>query len=622
MVDATVYLFKDIGMDVTYKFVPDFTSKTAQKQWFMTKPHDTYDCNYNKIQNLLYINGVEWGNCIGYTYALLDNVDDSGRTYYAWVRDVTLTDSETVAILLDIDPIQNRMTEWSIGECSVAREHVDRWTSQGYRMYFKANNENPTALMQYQSSKAVCPIDTINNVEVFYATILYRKVVTGSENNTLYIAEMPVAYDGVTDFHPSVGTEQIYPKWYEIMDGSIFDDQGVNPQNVLCIVITQFCPFTKTGSGDTVGFNTASGNGFLGYQRWMEITLTELDITTVLDLFTEYEMEIPISGAVAPDDGALASYTYEPQLYMSPYFKRYIVNGCGSIVSELNDAVPSTENELVMRYKAMISPNSQNIIFDFSEEGDTSELKALAFGAGTLVGSAIIANAELTDIFNDEWLSYSLTSRNTDRQMVVNSAIANTITSTIGMGYGGALVGSRSASGDWDSPDRRNSLLNSGARSAIAMASGAGVAMSVVNAGMAWENQLAKERGIQNQPMKTAQVGTNGIFNMLNYVGQFGFIELRCDNRTWETAFDNYRKYGYEVQRFEKPDIRTRKYYNYIQTNYCKIDGALTGNEKDTISRIINNGVTFVHMDYSTTIGYPVNSSGHELENIERSLIS
>ena len=79
MVDATVYLFKDIGMDVTYKFVPDFTSKTAQKQWFMTKPHDTYDCNYNKIQNLLYINGVEWGNCIGYTYALLDNVDDVGN---------------------------------------------------------------------------------------------------------------------------------------------------------------------------------------------------------------------------------------------------------------------------------------------------------------------------------------------------------------------------------------------------------------------------------------------------------------------------------------------------------------------------------------------------------------
>ena len=109
---------------------------------------------------------------------------------------------------------------------------------------------------------------------------------------------------------------------------------------------------------------------------------------------------------------------------------------------------------------------------------------------------------------------------------------------------------------------------------------------------------------------------------MLNNIGQFGFVELRCDDVTFQTAYDNYRKYGYEVSRFETPDINSRKYYNYIQTLYFKINGALTGDEKDTISRIINNGVTFVHMDYSSIIGYPTDTSGYELENIERSLIT
>ena len=621
MVDATVSLFKDIGMDVTYKFVPLFTSKTIQRSWFMSKQHDTYNCNYNKIQNLLYINDSQWGNFLEYTYALLDDVDDSGRTYYAWVRNVALIDTETVAIELDIDPIQNRMCEWSIGESFVSREHVDRWNPNGYLKYYKANTDNPTALMNYQNANAQAPISSLNGTDVFYITIVYRKTVTSSENETVYVAEMPVAYDGVTKFQNSIGSEY-YPMWYEVMDGSIIDTQNIDPANVLCIAITQFCPFiVNITSENRVYFTTADGTNFTGYQRWQEITLTEQDITTVLDMFQEYTLDITVSKATAPSDGDTASYLHEPKLYQSPYFKRYLVNGCGSVQMDIGDAVVRNA-DLELRYKAVISPSSQNLLFDFIEEGDTQEQQILSFSAGTLIGSSIISNVELADVYNDQWASYRLTSRNTDRQMVVNSAIANTITSTIGMGYGGALVGSRSASGSFDSDERRNQLLNSGARSAIAMASGAGVAMSIVDAGMAWENQLAKERGIQNSPMTVAQVGTNGIYNMLNNIGQFGFVELRCDDVTFQTAYDNYRKYGYEVSRFETPNINSRKYYNYIQTVYCKINGALTGDEKDTISRIINNGVTFVHMDYSSIIGYPTDTSGYELENIERSLIT
>ena len=132
MVDATVTLYKDIGLDANYARSMDFTSKSEQNTWFNSIASNLKttltNVNYNKVQNALYIH-EQFGDVLSYTYARLQDIDDSGRTYYFFITNVTLVDDETTRFDLAMDPIQTFMTEWELGPCLVNREHCDRWAS-------------------------------------------------------------------------------------------------------------------------------------------------------------------------------------------------------------------------------------------------------------------------------------------------------------------------------------------------------------------------------------------------------------------------------------------------------------------------------------------------------------
>ena len=69
------------------------------------------------------------------------------------------------------------------------------------------------------------------------------------------------------------------------------------------------------------------------------------------------------------------------------------------------------------------------------------------------------------------------------------------------------------------------------------------------------------------------------------------------------------------VNRYDKPDIRSRKYFDYILTNGCVIEGSLNTVIKQELAAIYDSGITIFHGDYSSTLDYPTT------ENIERSLL-
>ena len=141
---ATVELYKDIGLDPTFKKTIDFTSKVQQRNWFNTKSRVTYDnVNYNKLQNTLKINtDVSFDEALSYTYAIVSEIEASStRRYYCFINKVTLISTETIEFELAIDPIQTFMCEYSIGESMVTREHVDRWSpNSNYPIRITPNN--------------------------------------------------------------------------------------------------------------------------------------------------------------------------------------------------------------------------------------------------------------------------------------------------------------------------------------------------------------------------------------------------------------------------------------------------------------------------------------------------
>ena len=96
---ATVELYKDIGLDPTFKKTIDFTSKSQQRNWFNTKSRVTYDnVNYNKLQNTLKINtNISFDEALSYTYCVIYDIEEeSTRRYYCFVQGVNLISVGTI----------------------------------------------------------------------------------------------------------------------------------------------------------------------------------------------------------------------------------------------------------------------------------------------------------------------------------------------------------------------------------------------------------------------------------------------------------------------------------------------------------------------------------------------
>ena len=146
---------------------------------------------------------------------------------------------------------------------------------------------------------------------------------------------------------------------------------------------------------------------------------------------------------------------------------------------------------------------------------------------------------------------------------------------------------------------------------------GASVVTSAISGYDMWVQQDAKEQKIQNQP-STLTAQSDGVAIGLNPIR---IVTTKMDDVNYNYAYEKFLHYGYVVNAMEKPNIRSRKYYNYICTSNTLINGALPANIKQALVNIFERGITIFHSDYCDTTEYPTNSTGDEYENIERSLM-
>lgn len=371
--------------------------------------------------------------------------------------------------------------------------------------------------------------------------------------------------------------------------------------------------------------------------------VTEIDLSEqtcvifkdVTDIQSDYiDMTVNWSLPTPPVDGATKDKIYEPALYMSPYMTRKVVKGDGTVLLEIPDI--NIESRTI-RGKQVI--NSAGITNMFTHLGSSNgEIYDIANGEMSLDSSVIL------DVVNDEWKTYVYTSRDTDRQMVSNQIWKNAIDNLIYMSYGGTLVGSRSLSEgftekvkhdnfvqrsnprkgtSWtvNNPYYTTELTKGGRRvaSATGIAAGASIITSLVDAHVMWENQLQKEKQIRNQPSSILSVG-DGISSVLNGYHDYYVAEQRVDDINYDKAYETFWKYGYWINKFEQPDINSRKYFNYILTNGAIVKGSVNQEIRDVIGSIFDSGVTVFHYDSEDDVTR--NLEYTDKENIETSLLN
>ena len=104
--------------------------------------------------------------------------------------------------------------------------------------------------------------------------------------------------------------------------------------------------------------------------------------------------------------------------------------------------------------------------------------------------------------------------------------------------------------------------------------------------------QIAQREDMKTYPPQAngAQSGNVWLANgMLNF-------KAYCKNITAERARiidDFFTMYGYKVQTVKTPSIHNRKLFTYTKTIGCTVSGAFCNEDKNKISAIFDNGVTF-----------------------------
>lgn len=114
----------------------------------------------------------------------------------------------------------------------------------------------------------------------------------------------------------------------------------------------------------------------------------------------------------------------------------------------------------------------------------------------------------------------------------------------------------------------------------------------------------AKTTDLLNTPNSIKTTGNDTLFNLVNSNRKIDIIEFGLDFRYKHRIYDYFVKYGYKVNKWEKINVNSRRYFNFIKTNTCNIVGDEIPHEYlEEIKDIFNRGVTIWHVDNGANIG-------------------
>lgn len=109
--------------------------------------------------------------------------------------------------------------------------------------------------------------------------------------------------------------------------------------------------------------------------------------------------------------------------------------------------------------------------------------------------------------------------------------------------------------------------------------------------------------------MPNVETGQNtGNINYSANRNTFSFKCMRAKDEYLKIIDDYFTLYGYKVNELKIPNLKSRKYWNYIQTIDCNITANIPTNDLSKIKEIFNSGVTIWH-DTNNLYDYSLSNS-------------
>lgn len=675
MIPVTVTFYGDVGFDRSYMNVIDFNTTSERDNYFNPRIVKTIqNCAYNKPMNSLQI-VCDYSDALAFTYCKFNigSKTGKGKEIYAWVDDVAVvtdqpneegtTYNSILSVNISIDPWQTFLFDFSLGESFVAREHRDRFkvNDDGTRGWTLSNTtdkgnvgleKRKTKLSSLKTAHRFHywdwdgPNPSYNDVKLNWMVIQYADSVQGQvfKPTAVHICFVPfsdsayaICNNGITDNTFS----RVLPNT-AVFNDTFLELLSIDPEKVASISYIPFDCYNFNGvrsatitpipggqsytlyasdislkySGFEFKRTPAVGSpwdGIDGYFGYFEKTYSKEDVMN-LPYIVSQDITLTTTGLTIPSNNALYSPTHEPQLYKQPYRCVSLVDESGVERGILPDIMANIPNQTFTLRLYLIM--------------DTVDVRLRVVPIlpnGIETDNAYWIEYALTDIdvMSSHWFSYLVQQRQADRDMIQSQLNQQLIAGAIGSVAGGLSGGSQQAMsvGKGIAGEGKSAmLLSEGGAFAAGGIVGLGVgALSTVggymaNSYFAFEQQSIRESAIKRKANNVIMSGTfKGIIK-----DEISFYLMECDESTFDIKSKEFHKYGYSVFTYETPNVKSRKYFNYIATTIVKIEGSLNNEVKMALASIFNGGTTIWHGDYINELS---GIGDYSKENIERRLI-
>lgn len=606
--ESKLYLLSNVPLKNDYQHTIDFDDIETQSQYFddlvsgVELPNDGYSYIrenetinvYAHIDDLLHCNYLFYNN--------------GGKRYYAFITSKQYISDKCTNISFEIDVLQTFMFDYSIGESFIEREHQDRYINDNgiLKPIYSLTQENLSNGDLIQTSRReivqIAPSERVmqfSGREVFWLIVTTKEPigkqfwstsggliegtkpteesttsVKGLDTNVFtyvipYIPQTESSFGGIVFRLVGAESWNVENRFSYLFNNKDLMDLSQDPL-VISINISKYCPFKfnceqyKQESGYTYykiyPQYAEFGNDKIYLTNYKIQDDTQLAgmfyIQKIVNTDIEIESELPSVNRTIEqlNHNNQKSIDNEPKLYIKPFYSLKLSYGDNELELARNDLT----DKLTIGYKVA-----------FSAVGGQSFILRNYKGEENNYGNSIYFDSTINELAlrSDAWLNY-LQNNKSSRALGYMTDIASLFTSLITVA-GGMQTGNMAGA-----------------------AIGVGQA---INSADKIADRYASEEDLKDRPDEIKTPSQDIVLNHTTK-GLSLFLSTYEMRQQFKLRVYNYLyHFGYTVNDFKIPNIKSRYYFNYIKTVDANIISNIDNNYIDVIKSIFDNGITIWH---------------------------
>ena len=595
---ATIRLFKDIPWSQGGFHVLRFQNNSTQAAFFNgLESLEFTDIDYEPRPGANLNLPISYGEAREYTYMIYEHDNALDSYSYFFIEDYEyLNDNPTTRFIISPDYWQTHHLGMSIAPCTVHRRHMPRWNGSEPILY--PVDEGGVRSQSLNTLLNIGDYNAPTGGDVWPILLITNKELSNPDHpDGIYYY---LSWGGVGTLVRSPTANQYWTNPMSVTFNSQFEKWGVGLAPLIGAYLVPMTGYLNTSSGSGYTFPSQLGE---------EITAQEEHLFRVMRpdaIRGSISLSVP-SPSKNTASGRAASESYEPMMYGETIRQVVVTDQYGRQMM----SIPKNllyNNTISIYYSMDIFSLTPQIRLKWGE-GVTSEPKRF----GVTNGMEVAFGCTPLDIPQSAWQDYLFQAQAADKQILENNISTRYLTTGVsaltgaasGYGYGAMYAESFNNS-------KRSPMKAGMAGLAMNAISGVGSLVNAyLQAGTDRDNFKLNEQKIRNTP--SPPIAGNNPLGVLNS-GGIRVYELIGDQPSRDIIYSQYQYYGYIVDKSMPVPLRTRYYYDYIQTRDCTVRGEMTNDAKTYLEALFNRGVTVWHAEAGLTHDVMYNYSYDNVE--------